>query len=69
MKKNEELKSLSDEELLRRLSDVLKQSRCLESELVASSREKEKDHFARKKITFCLTAFSKPLERNRARDL
>ena len=39
MKKKDELKSLSDDELLRRLSDVLKQSRRLESELVAHIAE------------------------------
>ena len=39
MKKTEELKSLSDDELLRRLSDVLKQSRRVESELVAHIAE------------------------------
>ena len=39
MKKKDELKSLSDDELLRRLSDVLKQSRRLESELVAHISE------------------------------
>ncbi len=39
MKKTEELKSLSDDELLCRLSDVLKQSRRVESELVAHIAE------------------------------
>ena len=39
MKKMEELKSLSDDELLRRLSDVLKQSRRVESVLVAHIAE------------------------------
>ena len=39
MKKIEELKSLSDDELLRRLSDVLKQSRRIESVLVAHIAE------------------------------
>ena len=39
MKKTEELKSLSDDELLRRLLDVLKQSRRVESELVAHIAE------------------------------
>ena len=39
MKKTEELKSLSDDELLRRLSDVLKQSRRVESVLVAHIAE------------------------------
>ncbi len=35
----QELKSLSDDELLRRLSDVLKESRRVESELVAHIAE------------------------------
>ena len=39
MKKTDELKSLTDDELLRRLSDVLKQSRRVESELVAHIAE------------------------------
>ena len=39
MKKTEELKSLSDDELLRRLADVLKRSRRVESELVAHIAE------------------------------
>ena len=39
MKKTEELKSLSDDELLRRLADVLNRSRRVESELVAHIAE------------------------------
>ena len=39
MKKMQKLKSLSDDELLRRLSDVLKESRRVESELVAHIAE------------------------------
>ena len=39
MKTTQALKSLSDDELLRRLSDVLKQSRRVESDLVAHIAE------------------------------